>query len=101
MGWEQRGNRLYYYQKKRQGHRVVSEYVGYSSLATLIAELDHEEREDNLQVQAQQRAQKSAFKEIGADMEVLTTIVRALVHATLLTSGYHPHKGQWRKKRYA
>ena len=100
MAWEQRGKRMYYYQKKRQGHRVVSEYVGHGSLATLIAELDREEREDYLHAHAEVRAQKSGFKELEVELEDLTTIVRALVHATLLTSGYHPHKGQWRKKRY-
>src|SRR5688572_6774559 len=100
MGWEYRGNRLYYYHKKRVGQRVVSEYIGNGLSATLISELDREEREEALYARAKWRAQKSEFKELEADLEDLTTIARALVHATLLTSGYHPHKGQWRKKRY-
>lgn len=101
MGWEQRGNRMYYYQKKRHGHRVVSGYVGHGSLATIISELDREERQDNLRAQAEVQERKLEFKELEADLEDLTAIVRAFVHAALLISGYHPHKGQWRKKRYA
>lgn len=37
MAWEKRGNRSYFYQKKRIGGKVKSEYVGAGEVAELIA----------------------------------------------------------------
>jgi len=45
MGWEKRGNNLYYYRKKRDGDRIVSEYVGNGRMAQRISVEDREERE--------------------------------------------------------
>ena len=39
MSWEQRGNRRYYFRKRRQAGRVVSEYVGAGELAVAAATL--------------------------------------------------------------
>jgi hypothetical protein len=99
MAWESRGNRLYYYRKKRQGNRVISEYVGTGSSAMLLAQSDGLRREESLRIQAKWQAQKSEFREMEADLDHLNEIVCVLVRATLLASGYHPHKGQWRKNR--
>ena len=38
MGWEQRGNNLYYYRKVRVGSRVKSTYVGRGEIAHLISQ---------------------------------------------------------------
>ena len=49
MAWEARGNKSYYYRKRRIGRRVVSEYVGSSETAELIAGmdvLDQEQRQE-------------------------------------------------------
>jgi hypothetical protein len=99
MAWEPRGTKLYYYRKKREGNRVISEYVGNGPSATLFSDLDRKDHEENVQTQARWRVQKLEFKEIEAEIEELNEIVCELVRATLLSSGYHPHKGQWRKKR--
>ena len=34
MAWEERNGKSYYYQKRREGDRVVSEYIGTGELAT-------------------------------------------------------------------
>jgi hypothetical protein len=43
MGLEQRKGKLYYYEKRRVGRRVVSEYVGGGLLA-LLAHREAQER---------------------------------------------------------
>jgi hypothetical protein len=100
MAWEQRGNNSYYYRKKRQGTRVVTQYVGNDFSANLLAELDREERAEHLHDQAKWRKQISECREIEVEIEHLANVMHLLVRATLLISGYHPYKGQWRKKRY-
>ena len=100
MAWEYRGNKLYYYRKKRERNRVVSEYVGTGLSATLTSEMDRIDREKNLESLTQWRAQKAEIRKIEAEIEHLSEIVYGLVRVTLLTSGYHPHKGQWRKRQH-
>jgi hypothetical protein len=46
MGWEQRGNREYYYQAERVGGRVVKRYVGGGRVGELAAQLDQIERSE-------------------------------------------------------
>ncbi len=99
MGWEQCGNGLYYYSKKREGKRVVSEYVGTGFSGSLIAILDKEDREKRELAHAQWKDEKAEVKKIEMNIERLNIAIRGIVHASLLTSGFHPHKGQWRKKR--
>ncbi len=40
MGWEERNGRLYYYEKRREGRRVVSQYVGTGTFAEACAVLN-------------------------------------------------------------
>ena len=97
MAWEQRGNKDYYYRKRRDGDRVISEYMGHDLAGQMYSEQDHQDREKFLVLQRMWREQRSEFEETDQDCELLMEIVRQLVQATLLTSGYHPHKGQWRR----
>lgn len=99
MAWEKRGNRYYYYRKRREGRRVVSEYVGAGDLAEAIAALDAWDRiEQEVEREIWQR-KKESEAEVIAEMDQLGDLLRALTHAALLTAGYHTHKGQWRRKR--
>ncbi len=38
MGWEKRGNKQYYYRKRREGDRVVSEYLTADEAQAYLAE---------------------------------------------------------------
>ena len=59
MGWERRGNKVYYYEKKRQGKRVVSVYLGRDDLAELLAESNLLIKQSKLK----EKIWKSKFKE--------------------------------------
>jgi hypothetical protein len=99
MGWEYRGNRLYYYRKKREGKHVVSEYIGAGISGYLIAVLDDEERLERTYNQNQWKKQRNEMKKIENDLNQLQKNINGFVRAVFLTSGYHPHKGQWRRTR--
>lgn len=99
MGWENRNGRKVYYRKKRIGKRVVSEYIGSGEVATMLALLDKHERD---QAERQRRTwRKTVQSEAGIDrlMDDAAKIVKTLTDATLITSGYRRHKGQWRKRK--
>jgi hypothetical protein len=99
MGWEDRHGRQVYYRKKRIGRRVVSEYVGSTKFAILLA------RADAMDHTRADRKRREWRKAVEADIAIdrLTHeaghIVKALTDATLAINGYHRHKGQWRKRK--
>ena len=99
MGWENRGKRQYYYRKRREGRRVVSQYVGTGELAALAATLDALDRlQREMECEAWRR-QRDVEGEIAAEVDRLDDLVRGITYSVLLASGFHTHKGQWRRKR--
>ena len=96
MSWEGRHNRRYYYRKRRQGDRVISEYVGAGELAEACAALDTLEGE----IRRAARERRRADRALDARVDQACDFIRALTCAALLVGGYHTHKGQWRKKRH-
>ena len=98
MAWEERNGKRYYYRKRRVGKTVLSEYVGAGIGAEATATLDQIDREKEklARLQMQDEREQHMKEEQGA-IEVFE-LTRLLTRAVLLLAGYHPHKGQWRKK---
>lgn len=99
MGIESRKGNLYYYRKRREGDRVVSEYVGGGlivSLAERQAEIERAQREA---AKAQLHAERMSMAEIDRQMDEFSQLVDLLMSAELLTLGFHQHKRQWRRRR--
>ncbi len=99
MGWETRGNGQYYYHKRREGRRVVSEYVS-RQYASLFASLDEEAKTEREQKRRAERKEREAIQIISGATNQMDELVSALVSLSLMNEGYHQHKGQWRKKRH-
>ncbi len=99
MGWEERKGKYYYYEKRREGGRVVSKYVGTGSFAEMCAVLNESGRESRrLDREALRQEREALDRQAGQVKDVLDQI-RALTHAALIAGGCHLHKGQWRKCR--
>jgi len=98
MGWEKRGNRKYLYRKRRIGRRVVSEYVGRGEVAELVCERDGMNRIERDLRTAEAAAARERQRNIDAEIDRLGRLTRALTYGMFLLSGYHTHKGQWRKR---
>ncbi|MBX9625638.1 MAG: hypothetical protein K2X82_17680 [Gemmataceae bacterium] len=100
MGWECRGNRTYYYHGRRDGRRVVKEYVGAGPAADLIARYDALDRD-------RRAAEADTTRQTIADLDALTAAVAPLdeaadlvARAALLAAGFRRHhRGPWRKRR--
>lgn len=99
MGWEKRGNKKYYYRKKRIGKKVNSEYIGSGPVAEKIAQEDElNRRRQNKEKQVWQR-RKIEIEAMDDLLYSLDDITRKLIYANLILAGYHTHKYEWRKKR--
>lgn len=101
MGWETRkGGGSYYTRSKREGGRVIREYVGSGEVAQLIAQMDEVEQE-------QRTTQRELARIRRGESDTLDTLARefydqveAVLRATLTEAGYHRHaRGAWRKRR--
>jgi hypothetical protein len=100
MGWEKRERgSSYYYRKEREGSRVRSIYVGKGETAILIAQFEamrHEEKQEKCDSEKELRA---FLEKTDCVLESLSELTELLTVATLLASGYHTNKRQWRRKR--
>ena len=98
MGWERRGNNLYYYRKERDGSRVKSTYIGRGELAHLISQF----QASSTVVERIVRANSdNESKKAEAALELATDLIQLVTSAALLSAGFHTHRRQWRRKRNA
>jgi len=73
--------------------------MGTGEYALLLSEIDKEETQEREYNRAHWKKQKAEMEKIDRDIDQLGKSINACVRAVLLTYGYHPHKGQWRKRR--
>lgn len=100
MGFERRGNRIYYYKKEREGDRVVSRYVGSGETASLFAQLDelYKDEKDFKRYEEQQR--KAEAERFEKELSEIEETFDNLITGFLLANGYHQTSSrEWRKKR--
>ena len=94
----QRGG--YYYRSRREGNRVVTEYLGRRSWVPALLRLETVEREQKAAERAAMRAEREAELEIDREIDNLGADARGLTSAVLLVSGYHTHKREWRRRQH-
>jgi hypothetical protein len=99
MGWEDRNGKQYYYRKRRDGRRVVSEYIGCGFVGELAEDMDIVDRAENHQARELWRATKQSADTIASQARQVEKVTQAMTRAALMLSGYHTHKRQWRKRR--
>ncbi len=100
MAWEKRGNRSYFYRKKKIKGHVVAEYFGPGWLGQ-AADLHYREKRIFAGVKRDKRDRERKV-ETGLDRLVsdFSRQVRDYVAGVLVANGYHRHdRGNWRKRR--
>jgi hypothetical protein len=101
VGLEKRNGRVYYYKSRRDGEKVRKVYLGAGDFAQLAAKLDEAERLSREEEAAYWEAERERFERSAAFLQELEEAAEILARAHLLASGFHQHKGQWRRKRGA
>ena len=101
MGWERRERGgLYYTRTRKEGGRVVREYVGGGILGELAARMDVEERRRREEEEANRGEERQRLDALAAPVEELCEAAEVIFRAALIASGYHRHnRGEWRKRR--
>ena len=89
----------YWYSSVREGDQVRTEYLGAGPLAEARAARDALKRDARELEWAAMRAEREVQSAIDQAIDESERLVRAVVAAVLLISGYHSHRGQWRKRR--
>ena len=100
MGLEERKGNLYYYEKERIGNRVVSKYVGGGAFALLAEQFAKERAEEKAAERKIINKQEEEIAKLDAEIDCLTEWIETLSASDLITSGYHQHKGEWRKRHH-
>lgn len=95
MGWEFRQYKGRscgpYFVCRKDGER---RYVGRKPTAAQLVTEDQRRA-----LREQKRVEYKQFQALDAQLTDLTRVTKTLVNATLLGSGYHQHKREWRKRR--
>ena len=99
MAWEERNGKSYYYQKRREGGQVVSQYIGTGYLATLAAQLDQIEQQSQADAREEWHRQQAKQAALDSEIAEYARLVQTITAAVLLASGCHRPKRQWRVKR--
>jgi hypothetical protein len=99
MGWETRGNRLYYYVKRRESGRVISDYIGGGALAEMLAAINELEQQERDLERRHWQAERLAELATDRQLQQIGRLLRDLQAATLIAHGCRTHRRQWRKKR--
>jgi hypothetical protein len=101
MAWETRnGKGRYYTRTRREGGRVVREYVGTGPAAEAAAALD-ERRRAGRRAQAEARkAEEASWRDAEAPLRQLEVVTKVLMAAALIVAGFRQHdRGAWRRRR--
>jgi hypothetical protein len=100
MAWKTVNGRPYYYRSKREGGRVVTEYVGTGEVARLLSQLDTIDRDEREAERQAERAERERYDAEDRAVAAWCEDVEAVARAALGAAGYHRHKrGEWRKRR--
>jgi hypothetical protein len=100
--WERRERGgLYYTRSRKEGGKVVREYVGGGILGELAAQMDAERRRRRQEEEAAaRREERERLDALTVPIEELCEAAEIITRAALVASGYHQHnRGEWRKRR--
>ncbi len=89
----------YYYHNKRQGKRVVTEYIGSGYPALLAEQLTERARQEAKAKLKEWQAIKDEQQRLDRMVADFGKLADAMAAAALLLSGYHQSRRKWRKKR--
>jgi hypothetical protein len=98
MTWCRDG--VYFYRSRREGGRVISEYLGAGAVGAAAARREEERRAEDLAERDRDRAAREEARQLEETLHDLARVSDELVAETLTTAGYHRHhRGEWRRRR--
>jgi hypothetical protein len=98
MAWANRNGKRYYYRKRRDGRRVISEYRGTGDLAEMLVVFDELNRRQKHFEQEAERNELAHWYFIDREVNETLDFCLHLTKAALLIAGLHTHHGTWRRR---
>lgn len=100
MAYENRNGRQYYYRKKREGNRVISEYIGNGEAAALLSQLDEIDRYEKAVEAEEMRKKRETEAKIDCELLRLESEIKKLTETFLISSGFYKTKSrEWRIRK--
>lgn len=97
MAWELRRNgRTYYYRVRREGNRVIKEYIGGGEQGRQAAEADQAARDCRRQATLLRKEANRAVDDLAVHIGEFDQVLDQLVTCQLVCSGWRQHHRQWR-----
>ncbi len=99
--WEKRERGgLYYTRSRKEGGRVIREYIGGGVLGEIAALQDEYERRQREEEAAFCKEERERLEGLMAPINELCEAAEVLARAVLVVAGYRRHnRGEWRKRR--
>ena len=99
--WERRERGgLYFTRSRKEGGRVVREYVGGGVLGELAARMDELKRLEREEEAAACKEERERLDGLDGLLDEFCEDVETVTRAVLLAAGFRRHKrGEWRKRR--
>jgi hypothetical protein len=98
MGWEQRGNRRFYYRAVRVNGQPRKRYLGTGAVGEAHARLDARERRVRAAERRARNSEQARWAIADAALDELRAMTELIAGATLLLAGFHLHRGEWRRR---
>lgn len=89
----------YWYRSRREGRRVICEYIGCGKVGRLCAELENEPIQERARERSERQALAAQEHEVDRTLDTINGQLHSLIEAALTVSGYHKHSGTWRRAR--
>jgi hypothetical protein len=101
MGWERRERGgTYYTRSRREGGRVVRQYIGAGEVAGAIAWFDAHDRDEAELARWHARTKEQERLKLEACVMTFCLSAEAVAAQAMEAAGYHRHqRGKWRKRR--
>jgi hypothetical protein len=101
MAWEKRERGgLYYTRSRKEGGRVIREYVGGGVLGEIAALEDERERRLREEEAALWKEEREQLEALSAPVDEFCEAAEIIARAVLLAVGFRRHnRSQWRKQR--
>jgi hypothetical protein len=98
MTWCRNGR--YFYRSRREGDRVVSEYLGAGAVGEAVARREDARRAQALAARGRERSSQEEARALEATLHDLARASDELLAEALTAAGYHRHhRGEWRLRR--
>ena len=100
MGWETRNGSRYYYAARKEGDRVVKEYLGRGPAAELAAGLDASARRRRAERVEARRAEEARIEPAVRALKALDGACRLRLETAMNEAGFARRNfGPWRRRR--